>query len=482
MSTRASGTSSTSGSGRSARGTKAAKDPGPVVVRSDPVPETAVGIAAAVRAGTLTPQESVAASLRRIVAHDGRLGAFQVVRARAAADEAVEAAGRKDLKGLPLAGVPIAVKDNIAVAGEPMRSGSAATDAAPRTYDHVVVERLRAAGAVVVGLTRVPELCVFGATDSSYGITHNPWDRSRTPGGSSGGSAAAVAGGLVPVAHGNDGMGSIRIPAACCGVYGIKPGYGVVPSGVGANGWYDMSENGPLATTVADAALVLSVMAAQPGLAEVVEPDRPLRIAVSLRPPVTGVRADLEHLRAVVRIARLLERAGHIISKVDPPYAVNPAPELARWFGGASFDAEGLDRTLLDPAVRAHVRIGDQVRRRGVVRESDRESRRTDMAEFFSFHDLLLTPVLAAPPIAAARWGTRPWARVVAANVRFAPYAAPWNMLQYPAASVPAGIHPAVGTPLAVQVVGPDGTESGILGLSAQIERLAPWRRRAPGH
>jgi amidase len=197
---------------------------------------------------------------------------------------------------------------------------------------------------------------------------------------------------------------------------------------------------------------------------------------------VNGVRADLEHLRAVVRTARLLERAGHLISKADPPYAVNPMPELARWFGGASFDAEGLDRTLLDPAVRAHVRVGDQVRRRGLVREADRASRRADMAEFFSFYDILLTPVLATPPIAAARWGTRPWARVVAANVRFAPYPAPWNILQYPAASVPAGIHPGVGTPLAVQVIGPDGTESRIVGVSAQIERLAPWRRRAPGY
>ena len=104
------------------------------------------------------------------------------------------------------------------------------------------------------------------------------------------------------------------------------------------------------------------------------------------------------------------------------------------------------------------------------------------MAEFFAAYDLLLTPVLAQPPIAAARWGTRPWPRVVAANARYAPYPAAWNIVQYPAASVPAGIHPGVGTPLAVQVVGPTGTESRILGLSAQVERIAPWRRRAPGY
>jgi amidase len=447
----------------------------------DPVP-TAVGLAAQVRAGEVTPQDAVAAAIRRIVAHDGRLGAFQVVRARAASDEAAQVAGRPDLATAPLAGVPVAVKDNVAVTGEPMRSGSAATSAEPRREDHEVVRRLRAAGAVVVGLTRVPELCVFGATDSSFGISHNPWDRSRTPGGSSGGSAAAVAAGLVPVAHGNDGMGSIRIPAACCGVFGIKPGLGVVPAGIGFNSWYDMAENGPLATTVADAALVLSVLADRPELAQVAEPERPLRIAVSMRPPVNGVRVDIEHLRAVVRTARMLQSAGHTITRVDPPYPANPTPALARWFGGASFDADGLDRALLDPAVRRHAAIGDWVRSRGLVRDADRVELREQMAEFFEVHDVLLTPVLATPPIAAARWGTRSWARVVAANVRYAPFAAPWNLVQFPAASVPAGVHPRVGTPLSVQVVSADGGEALILGLAAQIERLAPWRRRAPGY
>ena len=162
-------------------------------------------------------------------------------------------------------------------------------------------------------------------------------------------------------------------------------------------------------------------MADDPGLADVAEPEHPLRIAVSVRPPLTGLRADLEHLRAVVRTARALEAEGHVVSRVDPPYSANPVPELARWFGGASHDAEGLDRSLLDPAVRAHVRIGDQVRRRGLVRDADREARQAAMAEFFAAYDLLLTPVLAQPPIAAARWGTRPWPRVVNANARYAP-------------------------------------------------------------
>jgi amidase len=446
---------------------------------ADPASLTALEIAAAVKSGALTPGDVTAAVLKAIEAGDGRLGAFQVVRADAAVAEAAELTGRADLATLPLAGVPVAVKDNVPVAGEPMRDGSASTSAEPQPADHEVVRRLRAAGAVVVGLTKVPEFCVFGATDSTFGITRNPWDLSRTPGGSSGGSAAAVAGGLVPIALGNDGLGSIRIPAACCGLFGIKPGFGVVPSGLGNNAWYDMAENGPLATTVADAALMLAVLAERPGLAEVAEPDRPLRIAVSLRSPVSGVRSDLEHLRAVVRTARRLEAAGHEISRVDPPYPANPAPALARWFGGASFDADGLDRSLFDPAVRRHVSIGDTVRRRGLVRDDDRVAFRAALAEFFASYDVLLTPVLASPPLAAVRWGERPWPKVAAANARFAPFSAPWNLAQYPAASVPAGLHPTEGTPLSVQLVAPDGGESRLLGLAAQIERLAPWPRTA---
>src|SRR4249919_2800378 len=151
----------------------------------DTAPSTAREIAARVRSGELRPQDALAAAIRRIVAHDGRLGAFQVVRARAATDEAAAVAQRADLAELPLAGVPVAVKNNVAVTGEPMRDGSLATPSAPSTADHEVVRRLRAAGAVVVGLTRCPELCVFGATDGVFGVTRNPWDLARTPGGSS---------------------------------------------------------------------------------------------------------------------------------------------------------------------------------------------------------------------------------------------------------------------------------------------------------
>jgi len=445
------------------------------------LPATATEIAAGVRSGALSAPDVVAAALGKIVARDDRIGAFQVVRAEKAAADAAEVARRADLAQLPLAGVPIAIKDNVPVAGEPMRNGSPLSSDEPQPADHPVVARLKAAGAIVVGMTRVPELCVFAATDSPFGITHNPWDLNRTPGGSSGGSAAAVAAGMVPVAHGADGMGSIRIPAACCGLVGIKPGAGVVPAHLGPNDWYGMAENGPLATTVADAALVLSVMAGNPDLAEVREPDRPLRIGVSTRPPVNGVRPDIEHLRAVVRTVRLLEAAGHHIERVDPPYPKNPLPVLARWFGGASFDADGLDRSRLDRAVRFHVALGDRVRAHNLVKDADRDEFRTQLARYFATLDLLVTPILATPPVDAARWGQRSWPRVFAANARYAPYSAPWNHAGYPAVSVPAGVHPDTGTPMAVQLVTPDGGEQLLLGVAALLERVAPWPRVAPG-
>jgi amidase len=444
------------------------------------LPATATEIAAGVRSGALSAPDVIAAALGRIIARDDRIGAFQVVRAARAAADAAEIAGRADLAQLPLAGVPIAIKDNVPVAGEPLRNGSPLSSDEPQPADHPVVARLKAAGAIVVGITRVPELCFFATTDSPFGITHNPWDLDRTPGGSSGGSAAAVAAGMVPVAHGADGLGSIRIPAACCGLVGIKPGSGVVPAHLGPNDWYGMAENGPLATTVADAALVLSVMAGNRELAEVREPDRALRIGVSTKPPMIGVRPDIEHLRAVVRTVRLLEASGHHVERVDPPYPKNTLPVLARYFGGVSIDAEGLDRSRLDRAVRFYVAIGDRVRAHNLVKDADRDEFRTHLAGYFANLDLLVTPTLATPPIEAARWGQRSGPRVFATGARYAPYPAPWNYAGYPAVSVPAGLHPRTRTPMAVQLVAPDGGEQLLLGVAALLERVAPWPRVAP--
>ena len=448
---------------------------------------TATGIADEVRAGRRTAVDTVTESLARIRSYNDDVDAFQVVRSERALAEAVEVDARPDRGTLPLAGVPIAIKDNVPVAGEPMRVGSAATEDVPQVADHPVVERIRAAGGVVVGLTRVPELCVFGATDSVHGITRNPWDLARTPGGSSGGSAAAVAAGMVPIAHGNDGMGSVRIPAACTGLVGIKPGLGVVPAHLGATDWYSMSENGALATTAEDAALLLSVMAGDPGLAQIAPLDERLHVAVSFRAPVAGVAVDPAWAAAADRLGSMLRGAGHEVRHAEPVSATDAAGNaaaiagLARWFAGTAADADELDTARLEPRVRRHAMLGRWVRRTPLMDERLRESWIRHADEFLREYDVLITPALAQPPINARRWFSGGWSSTMLANIRYAPFAAPWNVAGMPGIVIPMGVHPQAGTPVAAQVVARRGRESLLLSLAAWVQRERPWRRTAPG-
>jgi amidase len=348
-----------------------------------------------------------------------------------------------------------------------------------------VVARLRAAGAIVVGITSVPELCVFGATDSIFGISRNPWNTGRTPGGSSGGSAVAVASGQVPIAHGNDGMGSIRIPAANCGLFGIKPGPGIVPQGIGADSWLGMSENGPLATTVTDAALMLSVMAGRPELAIVSEPAKPLRIAVGVGEPSFLVKTDPEFTRGLRETAEALRSAGHEVTEVRVPYPANPLPLLVRWFVGTEADAARLDPSALEPRIRTHARLGTLSRRLGLVGEKPVARIRKKIERLFDDYDLLITPTLATPGLPAIDWHEKSWFSNIAANIRYAPYPSLWNLLGWPAASIPAGWHATAEVPLAVQLVSaPCADAQGealVLGVALQLERLRPWPRIAPG-
>ncbi len=445
---------------------------------------TAVDIAAAVRGGALTARAATEEALARIAERDTDIGAFQLVRVARALAEADAVDVRADRAELPLAGVPVAVKDNVPVTGEPMRDGSAGSDPAPQTHDHPVVDRLRAAGAVVVGLTRVPELCVFGATDSVFGVTHNPWNLSKTPGGSSGGSAAAVAAGMVPAGHGNDGMGSIRIPAACCGLVGIKPGLGTVPSDIGNGSWFDMAENGPLATSAADCALMLSVLAAKPALAEAAASlPTGLRVAVSVKAPAPLVPVDAAYAAAARAVGEVLSSGGHEVQEAEMPYTTGAGMAgVARWFAGAELDARQLaDRSQLEKRVARHAAAGRAVLRAGLVLEKARTAWQHHAENFFAGHDVLLTPTLAQLPIAAERWGTRSWRANLRANTAYAPFASPWNLAGWPAIAVPAGLHPG-GMPLSVQLVARPGGEALLLGLAGQIEQLMPWPRTAPAY
>ncbi len=445
---------------------------------------TARQIARAVRRGDVSATQVVADHLDHLARADADLAAFRTVRGGEAITEAEKVDEQEDLANLPLAGVPVAVKENTPVAGLPTWNGSAAVRTRVAEADHEVVRRLRGAGAVILGVTRMPELGLWGLTDDDTGVTRNPWDLSRTPGGSSGGAAAAVAAGLVPMAHGNDGLGSIRVPAACCGLVGLKPGRGVIPYQLGANDWFGLAEHGMLTSTVADAVVGFSVLAGR--RPEKLVPPSRLRVGVSLRSPVRGVAPDAPNRDAVAAAGRLLAAAGHDTVPADLVYPTALGLKgLATWFAAAAADvqAAGVQRRGLQRRSRRHVALGEWAQRRGYVREADRVAWRERSVDFFADHsvDLLLTPALAGPPPEAADWSRRSWLANVTANIRYAPYAAPWNIAGLPAIVVPVGRRPD-GLPVAVQFVGPPGSELLLLGVAGQFEMQAPWQRHAPGY
>ncbi|WP_433250644.1 amidase [Streptosporangium sp. CA-135522] len=463
------------------------------------VGKSAVEIAEAVRRGKTTAPEVVEDHLQMIAKYDGRIGAFRKVRAERALAEARAVQERDDLATLPLAGVPVAIKDNVPIRGEATRNGSAATPNTAAAEDHPVVAKLRAAGAVVVGITNVPELSLAGFSDSVYGVTRNPWDLKRTPGGSSSGSAAAVSAGMVPLAHGTDGLGSLRIPAACCGLVSIKPGQEVVPAPV--NDWHGMSENGPMATTVADLALALAVMAgdmslATPDESESLEigsaiddypggltPAEPLtlRIAVAPTPLPPGLAVDAEFQKAVIEAADMLGAAGHTVVEHDArmPGWLGSAT-ITAWLACAGEDVAGLDPRRLERRTRSLARAGRLLARIGMDGAAGRDRWRAYGADqWLGNADVLITPTLAAVPPPAGRWGRRGLLANVRTNVTYAPATGVWNMAGWPAMTVPYGWH-STGMPIGVQLVAAPGGESQLLALAAQLENAHPWLRHAP--
>lgn len=433
---------------------------------------TAVELATAVRAGEADPVRLTEQALARIEAADRTVGAFRRVRAEEALAEARDLTKRSDLAELPLAGVPVAVKDVTEITGEYPEWGSKAMPTEPATEDAEIVRRLRAAGAVIVGITRVPELCIWPMTDSPAGIARNPWHPDHTAGGSSGGSAAAVAAGLVPVAHGTDGLGSVRLPAAMCGLVGIKPGADLLAE----TGWFGMSAHGSLATTVADAALLLGVLAGRPDLARVGEPGEP-RIAVSTEVPLTHAPIPKPFRNALDHTAELLVSAGHRVERAAPRYGAEASfGILARWFAGPAEQADALDQSLLQRRTRTHVRLGRVLRRAGLIRPGTRERWLARAEEFFAEQDILLTPTLSTPPPKAKRWHEKSCLANAIPSIRVAGFTGLWNLAGYPAMTLPAGRTPR-GLPIGVQLVAAPGGEARLLALAAQLEAANPWPR-----
>ena len=442
----------------------------------------AVDIADGVRSESLTVRDVLEGSLARIARHDAVLAAFATVRADAARREADEVQ-RRVLAGeaLPLAGVPVAIKDNVAVTGEVMRGGSRATGREPQHDDHAVVARLRNAGAVVVGLTTMPEAGLWLTTDGER-ITRNPWNIEYSPSGSSGGSAAAVASGMVPIAHGNDGLGSIRQPAAACGLLGLKPSRGLVPAQIGVNDWYSLVENGPFARTSADLALMLSVLADDPSLANVRTLRSPLRVAVSARTPVQGTRTDPALIKGLFAAAGLLAAHGHGVTRDQPTYPQRLSyAGTIRWFASAADYVESVaDPDLVEDRTLGHASAGRRMRR--LIRHEQLIEWRSRVEKFFERYDLMMTPVTATHPLRADRWGERAWAVNVRANVTASGgFCGMWNVAGYPALSIPFGTDPLTNTPVGIQIAAPHGSESLLLSVAQCFEQWQPWPATAPG-
>lgn len=442
------------------------------------LPLTATEIARAVNNRAVSAVDITRLYLDRIGRVEPALNAFQVVRSEKALSEAMDVEGRHDLGELPMAGVPVAVKDNFQVAGEPTRLGSAASPSTPAPGDDELVRRLRQAGAIVIGKTKMPELAIFGFTESAaYGVTRNPWNLDKSPGGSTGGGAAAVAGGLAPVALGTDGLGSIRGPSNFCGLFGLKPTRGLLPlMGNLSEHWYGLSVTGPIATTVADTALMLSVLAGDASYRDVRLPDRRLRIALSLKPPTVLAKLAPEIGEALRVAAAALQQAGHSVKESDPPYPMNlPNSVLRLWMAGVAQDARMLNWAQLEKRTRTMARLGRRLGP-GNLRVLARWA--TKSTSWFADFDIALMPVAASRSIPAGGWTGRGFVSTVLSQIRALPYAAPWNVAGFPAAAVPVGIGPD-GVPLGLQMVAQPGSERLLLALAAEFEHLRPWKRLA---
>jgi amidase len=449
-----------------------------------------------VRAGEVSPTELVQLCLERIGRLDPQLNAFRKVFAEKALLEAQQAEARlKAGEERPLLGVPIAIKDEVAVAGEVTTFGTDAFDK-PASADCEMVRRLREAGAIIVGLTLLPEMAICGFTESAtYGVTRNPWDPQRSPAGSSGGSAAAVASGMVPIASAGDGGGSIRLPASSCGLFGLKPTRGRIPLDPLEEGWHGLAVLGCLSRTVGDTALWLDITSGgskEPGAPP--PPDRPfaesaktppgkLRVAYSTLAPRAAAPPTVDEVVkvAVSDAAELLGSLGHEVTPRDPEWGGIGNNITARFLRGVSDTVDEVPHPeRLESRTRGFGRLGRTLP--DALYERALRGREADAARvnaIFDSFDVLVTPVMGGTAIPIRRWEGKGALRTVLGMSRFYPYCVPWNHLGNPAMSVPMGIA-ADGLPLAVQIIGPMGSEATLLSLAAQLEAERPWADQRP--
>ncbi|MDX6666066.1 MAG: amidase, partial [Solirubrobacteraceae bacterium] len=438
-----------------------------------------------IRAGEVAPKELVQACLDRIERLDPQLNAFRIVLAERALAEAGQAEGRRGAGDeRPLLGVPLAIKDDIDVAGTTTAWGSAA-HGPEKTADAEVVRRLRAAGAIEIGKTNVPEMTIWPFTETrAFGATRNPWDTGRTTGGSSGGTAAAVAAGMVGAGMGSDGGGSIRIPAAWCGLLGLKTSRGLVPLAPHDDAWQGLSVNGVLTRSVADTALFLDTVA-EGSYSGALEPPRALTVALSYR-RLPGAspwpKLDAEIRAATEQTAAALRALGHTVVEREPDYGPGAFPHfLARYTRGIKDDVETMAHPeRLEKRTLGMSRMGALWPAGRVASMRRNEARlRERIWRSLGGPDVLMTPATGTLPPAVGKWEGQGALRTLTGVAGHVPYNAIFNATGQPAASVPAGFSTA-GLPLSVQLVGQPGADALLLALAAQLEAERPWADRRP--
>jgi amidase len=453
---------------------------------------SAVEQARLVRSGEVSSVELVRASLERIERLDPTLNSFVTV----TAEQALATAELVDSTpgDAPFRGVPIGVKDLAPTAGiRTTFSSRAYADYVP-DFDSAVVRRIRDAGFVIVGKTNTPEFGTVAFTESELnGVTRNPWNTGLTPGGSSGGAAAALAAGLVPAAHATDGGGSIRIPASCCGLFGLKPSRGRV-STAPYGAFEGLSTSGPLTRTVEDAAHQLDVLAGyepgdpwwapppeRPFATAPHEPPPRLRIAVTTSPPI-DLLVDPECVAAVTSAAALLAELGHDVREATPPWH---APDLfdrfiAVWQVGPALHPIA-DISLLTPLNRGLVEAARSESAADYGRSvASLQMLARRIVSFWSDVDVVLTPTLALPPVPIG-WQDAVEGAIpqLLRNTEFTPFTAVANLTGLPAMSLP--LHwTDDGIPIGVQIIGPPVGDALLLALAAELETARPWADRRP--
>ncbi len=459
---------------------------------------TALDVAAAIRAMDVSPLEVLDACLQRV---DERNPALNAVIWRNDDDARSEAkrlgdriaVGADDLP--PFAGVPLPIKDLLPVAGQPVTYGSQGAAPGPSAASEPAADAFVAAGFILTGRTNTPEFGSITVTENTrFGATRNPWNTGHTPGGSSGGAGSAVAAGMFPVAHASDGGGSIRIPASCCGLVGLKPSRGRVPSTV--PGWQGMSTEGALARTVADAAAVLDVISGPDPYAwsNAPRPARPLADEVGADPgrlrvalctvSALGLPVADEPVAAVERAGRLLEAAGHHVSRLDAdvfdPSGLEPFLNV---INAGLAETDGIDWDQVEPHNQAAHAAAEQVDSLALTRsiaELQRISRGI-VQRFDTEFDLLITPTMSIepPPVGLLEAVHAGAGGPVLEVVAMAAFTAIFNITGQPAISLP--LHMAAsGLPVGVQIVAGGWREAQLVRVASSLEQADPWAGRSP--